>query len=129
VQVQGLDSFELAVLDKLLAGDHEVLATLRKQANGARLTKREHTGVGFYCWFEVGPDAALVQGRGDFEIDDVHAEVPGLAHGAGFVLFIRGGRLDNLEGLTYDEPWPDQIRELSLKYSEPERKAELAKLG
>ena len=129
MQVQGLDNFEQAVLDKLLTGDHEVLAALRRQANSARLTKRERTGVGFYCWFEVGPDAPLVQGRGDFEIDDVHAEVAGLAHGAGFVLFIRGGRLDNLEGFTYDEPWPDEIRRFSLKYSDPERKAELAKLG
>ena len=52
-----------------------------------------------------------------------------LAHGAGFVLFIRGGRLSMLEGYTYDEPWPDQVRGFSLRYSDPERKAELAKLG
>lgn len=129
MQVQGLNSLEQAVLDKLLAGDHEVLATLRKQASGARLTKREHTGVGFFCWFEVAPDAPLVEGPGDFELDDVNAEITGLAHGAGFVLFIRGGRLDNLEGFTYDEPWPERIRSFSLKYADPERKAELAKLG
>ena len=93
----------------------------------ARLARRECTGVGFYCDIEVDSNAPTV--RGDFHIGDVHGELDGLAHGAGFVLFIRCGRVSMLEGFTYDEPWPGQIQGFSLKYSDPERKAELAKLG
>jgi hypothetical protein len=44
--------------------------------------------------------------RGDFHIGDVSGELEGLANGAGFVLFIRDGRLKMLEGFTFDEPWP-----------------------
>lgn len=127
VVIVGLTELEQAVLDKLVEGDHPVLATIRQQLSQARLTKREHTGVGFYCDFEVEGNAPAVVG--DFQIGDVHAELEGLAHGAGFVLFIRGGRISMLEGYTYDEPWPERIRGFSLKYADPERKAELAKLG
>lgn len=123
----GLTDLEQAVLDKLLAGDHPVLATLRQQSTQARLAKREYTGVGFYCDLEVSSDAPTVQG--DFYLGDVCAELNGLAHGAGFVLYIRGGRLNMLEGYTYDEQWPDRIRGFSLRYSESDRKSEMAKLG
>lgn len=119
--MNGLNSMEQAVLDKLLSGDHPVLATLRKQASKGRLTKREYTGVGFFCSFEISADTPTVAGVSDFEIDDVHGEVKGLAHGIGFVLFIRGGRLDMLEGFTYDEPWPESVKGVHLRYSHDQR--------
>jgi len=104
------------------------MVTLRAQAANARLASRENTGVGFFCEFDVPAEVAAVEVP-DFTIDDVNGEIQGLAHGAGFVLFIRGGRLKMLEGFSYDEPWPDQVGGFSLSYSDPERKAELAKLG
>lgn len=125
--MQGLNHLEHAVIDKLLAGDHPVLATLRRQAEHARVAKRENTGVGFFCDFEVNSDAPTIPR--DFQIGDVHAEMEGLAHGAGFVLFVRGGRLSMLEGFSYDESWPNHVGAFSLRYSNPERESELAKLG
>ncbi len=122
-----LTDLEQAVLGKLLEGDNTVLATLREQAGRARLTKRENTGAGFYCDIEVDGDAPTV--RGDFHLGDVQAEIRGLDHGAGFVLFVRDGRINMLEGYTYDEPWPDRVTDFSLRYSDPSRKAELAKLA
>lgn len=37
------------------------------------------------------------------------AEIAGLERGVSFVLFVRDGMLDFLEGFTFDEPWPDRI--------------------
>ena len=125
-QMKDLTNLERAVLEKLLDGDNAVLAMLREQAKQARLAKRENTGAGFYCDIEVASDAPMV--LGDFHLGDVQAMITGLEHGAGFVLFVRGGRINMLEGYTYDEPWPDQVLDFSLKYSDPARKAELAKL-
>ncbi len=125
--MQGLSRLERAVVRKLLAGDHPVLAALRRQANSSRLTRRQKTGVGFFCDFQIQDEAPAVDQ--DFELGDLHAEVEGLEHGAGFVLFVRGGRLTLLEGFSYDEPWPDEIRSFSLRYLDPDRKAALAKLG
>src|SRR5690349_20769287 len=114
--MEGLNAFEQAVLDKLLVGDHPALATLRAQAARAWVVSREHSGVGFFCTFEVPADAPRLEALGRFTVDDVNAEVSGLAHGAGFVLFVREGRLDMMEGFSYDEPWPNEIGGFKLTY-------------
>jgi hypothetical protein len=114
--MEDLNALEQAVLDKLLAGDPPALATLRAQAEKARLFGRELSGVGFFCSFEVPPEAPRLEGLVDFQIDDVDAFVHGLAHGAGFVLFIRDGRLDMLEGFSYGEPWPEEVKQFTLTY-------------
>lgn len=121
-----LSDFEQAVLEKLLAGNHPVLATLREQIAQAQVVKRQNTGVGFFCDFEIGPTAPVVQGN--FHIGDVHAEIESLERGVGFVLFIRDGKVKMLEGYTYDEPWPAEVQHFSLQYTEPDRSTELAKL-
>jgi len=87
--MKGLNTLEQSVIDKLLSGDHPVLAALRVQAERARLVGREHTGVGFFCDFDVPSDAPIL--KGDFHLGDVKGDLQGLANGAGFVLFIRDG--------------------------------------
>ncbi|MDX2000062.1 MAG: hypothetical protein SF066_20275 [Thermoanaerobaculia bacterium] len=110
-----LNELEHAVMEKLLAGDSHVLETLRRQARGAKVVRRENTGAGFYTWLEPSSDSPRTPDPGNFELSDVEAQIPGLTHGAGFVLFIRNGYLDNLEGFSYDEPWPKEIVAFSLK--------------
>jgi hypothetical protein len=113
--MEGLNDLERAVLDKLLAGDHPLLLALRAQADGARMTSRKYTGVGFFCDFEVPPDVPPLATR-DFAFGDVNASMDGLEYGAGFVLFVREGRLATLEGYTYEEPWPKDVRNVKLSY-------------
>lgn len=84
-------------------------------------------GVGFYCDFEVPREAASVDGAGSFEISDGVGDVPGLANGVGFVLFVREGRLAMLEGFTYDEQWPESVSGIVLRY-EPGPTRDLSKL-
>jgi len=121
--MEGLNDLEHAVLDMLLSGsgDDPVLAVLREQASAARLARRERTGVGFFCSFEVPSEAPTIVEHPNFEISDVEAELEGLKHGAGFVLFVRDGRLDMLEGFSYDEPWPTEIGNFRLAYSSEPR--------
>lgn len=113
----GLTILERAVLDCILEGEHPVLENLRAQAAKAVLTRRDNTGVGFYCRVAVPETAALLAEPTDFQIADVAAEISGLRNGAGFVLFIRKGRIDMLEGFTFGEPWPEQVGDFSLRYA------------
>jgi len=112
-----LTQFERAVLEKLLAGDHPVLGILRDQLDQCHVKSRESTGHGFFTNFEVdrfaGPPPAPVQ---RIRIDDVGATINGLKHGAGFVLFVVDGYMDFLEGFSYDEPWPPEVVDYSLRY-------------
>jgi hypothetical protein len=119
--MKGLNEFEQQVLDKLLAGDHPVLDALRAQAERARLTRREYTGVGFFCDFDVPSDAAPLPTQSDFHVGDVNASLDGLKYGAGFVLYVRNRRLAMLEGYTYEEPWPQKVHNLKLTYQREPR--------
>lgn len=122
--MKDLNEFEREVLTKLLAGDHPVLDVLRAQAQAACLASREYTGAGFFLSFDVPPDAPLLATK-DFQFGDVNAFVDGLQYGAGFVLFIRGGRLDTLEGYSYEEHWPKEIHEFKLSYQHEPRQLSL----
>jgi len=119
--MDGLNALEQAVLDKLLAGDHPVLVALRAQAEKARVTRREYTGVGFFCDFDTSLGVSPLETRSDFHLGDVNASLDGLKHGAGFILFVRKGRLATLEGYTYEEPWPQKIQNLELTYQREPR--------
>jgi hypothetical protein len=109
-----LTELERAVLDKLLSGEHPVLNALRPQLEECRASSRKMTGCGFFTHLDVGDTRAA----GDVKLifGDVSAEIEGMAHGAGFVLFVEHGRLSMLEGYSYDDPWPDTITSYALEY-------------
>ncbi len=123
--MEGLNNFENAVLAKLFAGNHPLLAALRSQAEKARLVSRDYTGAGFYCTFAVPSEVPPLPQHLDFQFGDVNAKISGLKHGAGFVVFVRGGRLDTLEGYSYDEPWPEAVGDFELSYQSEPRNPEL----
>ena len=115
-----LDEFEQAVLEKLLQGTHPLLTQLYSQLEFCYVRRREMTGTGFYTYFEV---RVLLQIRDiNLRFGDVTAEIPGLKNGAGFLLYIKNGLLDMLEGYSYDEPLPDIIPIYILKYTSGEKR-------
>jgi hypothetical protein len=114
----GLTSLQKQVLEMLLNGDDEVLAILREQAKHGSVTSNKETGVGFYAQFVVPSEIPRAPGHQTFKLADVNGTAANVNHGLGFVLFINDGALAGLEGYTYDEPWPNEIGDLKLTYSE-----------
>jgi hypothetical protein len=114
--VEKLTTFERDVLEKALCGDHSELAALREQLVVAGVSERTMTGVGFFTTLIIPAGHPLTPRRLSLDITDVTAEVDGVQNGAGFVLFVKDGLLDCLEGFTYDEPWPDYVVRYSLNY-------------
>lgn len=119
-----LTPFERAVLSKLLDGDHPTLRVLREQARRATVGARRFSGAGFAIQLQVPDDAprAPISARKQ-HFGDVAAAVPALQHGAGFVLFIDGGILSELEGYSYDEPWSEEPEQFEIYYLQPSRDA------
>jgi hypothetical protein len=120
-----LNDLEQAVLDKLLAGSEPVLQVLREQVKQARVASRKFTGAGFFCNLEVPVGVRSLTTNRNFHFGDVNAHIDGLEHGAGFVLRVRAGVLTTLEGYSYDEPWPDQVKNFSLEYQSDPRSLKL----
>lgn len=115
-----LTDLEREVMTKLLDGEDAVLQVLRTQFSLCSASSRKNTGVGFFTTFQV-PDSAphAASGR-SFAFGDVSAEVNGLSNGAGFVLFVKNGIIDTLEGYCYDEKWPAHVSEFTLHYDKGE---------
>jgi hypothetical protein len=114
---------EQAVLHAILAGSHPALEVLRDQLQGLEVVRRIATGTTFSTVLRpdpVLPPAPIAARR--VVIDDVMADVPGLARGAAFALFVEEGRLARLEGTTFGgEPWPEDLAGLTLHHDGEER--------
>ena len=107
-----LTPLEKAVVDALLDKQGDPFDTARQQLAHATVTKREFTGVGFFTEFAIAEDAPVRRDLPDATLGNAGAELPGLQHGAGFLLFIRGGVVTMLEGYTYaDDQWPETTDE------------------
>lgn len=113
--MKDLTTLERKVMQALLDGEDDILSILREQLGATVVVKRKMTGVGFFTTFAVSDDVRRADDR-SFKFDDVIASISGLAHGAGFLLYVEHGVLHMLEGYTYDEPWPQEISEFELIY-------------
>ncbi|MGH9477469.1 MAG: hypothetical protein ACRD1C_14280 [Terriglobales bacterium] len=111
-----LTTLECNVLEMFLAGPEPELATLRVQAGSVQAADRRLSGVGFHTKFAYPSEPVPLPGRPTFDLGDVNGKSPQLALGAGFVLFVRGGVLESLEGYTYDDPWPTDEASITLGY-------------
>ncbi|MGB6374921.1 MAG: hypothetical protein WBF22_16515 [Methylocella sp.] len=107
---------EQAVLEKLLSGESERYQILRKQYDALRVSERKMTGVGFFTRFSIPDEVPKLPDEASLHISDVAADLTDLEHGAGFVLFIKKGGINMLEGFTYGEPWPRIVRSFHLYY-------------
>ena len=110
-----LTALEQAVIAALLDKGGEPYATIREQFAHATVAERSFSGVGFFTEFVLPPDAPVRRDLADITFGEVEADFPGLQNGAGFVLFIRDGAVAMLEGYTYDEPWPTQTDDFTLR--------------
>ncbi len=107
------------ILEFALQGDHPVLEILREQLSQASLSARDYTGVGFVTDINV-PKQARRLPSSRLTISDVQAEVTGLEHGAGFVVFLEHGALSMLEGYCYEDSWPTDVTIHRLFYMHPQ---------
>ncbi len=113
-----LNELERRVLEKLLEGRHETLERLRTQVDHSRVASREFSNVGVFTNLVVDrAQAEPISGHRSLVISDVEGDLAGLAHGAGFVLFVEEGYLEMLEAFSYGEHWPAYVSSLSLRYA------------
>jgi len=111
-----LTEIESRAMELLLHGDDPVLEILREQLRVSKVITREFTGVGFFTYFKVPENTKRIEGNKSFKFGDVEAEIEGLKDGAGFLLHVEKGALDVLEGYSYDESWPSDIRTFKVSY-------------
>ena len=114
-----LTPFEKAALDALLLGDDPVLAALRAQAALAGVESRERTGVGLFAALVAPEGAARPNGKLSFKLGDVFGTADGLDAGFGLLLHVCDGLIQTLEAYAFDDHWPDELRNVTFRYTNP----------
>jgi hypothetical protein len=104
-----LNKLELAVINKILIGHNK----LQEQLHNISVKNREMTGVGFFTTLNISK--VPLEETGNFKLNNVYAEIDGLQYGAGFLLYIKDGMLDMLEGYCYEDKWPNDFENFELK--------------
>ena|ERR1700733_11955631 len=75
---------------------------LEAQLSAAVLVSRENTGAGFYTSFAVDRDSSVPVG-GERLRDGPAMRIDGLRHGMGFILWLKDGYAELIEGYSYGE--------------------------
>lgn len=121
--MSNLTEFEYSVLNALLDGENQKLSNLRNQLQFIQAVEREVSTAGFYTNFQVSRDVNPLLGSKSFQFGDVHVDLPELEGGMGFLLYIKDGYLNMLEGYTYEEKMPEEIKSFKIRYiGDSERK-------
>lgn len=110
-----MTELERRVLEMLLAGDDPVLDALRSQLQLATVASREFSGAGLFTNFHLPSETPMLSVPQNFEIGDVSGKLSG--KDCGFLLFVRNGAIDFLEGHLWDDgEWPASPKIESLYY-------------
>jgi hypothetical protein len=116
-----IGQLDRAVLEFMLNRNGAVYSQLRDQIPLLKSAGREMSGVGYFAYFRPSGEAKPASDRINIEISDVGGTTPDLKHGVGFILFVRDGLIEMLEGFTVgDEDWPlneDNIRIRSTQFA------------
>lgn len=96
-----LSDLERAVLSAIATQVPEHAQALLDQIASAHVVERENTGTGFYA------KLAITAGRkmhgAPSPLGDIGADIDGIEHGMGFLLWLQDGMAHTLEGYTYEE--------------------------
>lgn len=105
------------VMELLLGGEGEVFESLRSQYYGANILSQTCNSAGFFVEFEVGNlKLDTSKYRDNFQISNVYGRVNGIDGAVGFIVFVKNGAIDFLEGYTVLDKWPENDDEIELYY-------------
>jgi hypothetical protein len=102
-----ISDIEKQVLQLLIVDDPDQ-EILKEQIAHTSVKSREYTGVGFYTKFDIQENARRFDSmrRKMEDMPQTYGRHPLLPAGAGFVLWLKDGLIDNLEAYTYEGEWP-----------------------
>ncbi|TWT43548.1 hypothetical protein KOR42_44280 [Thalassoglobus neptunius] len=95
------ESFVSDVMEWLVEGDIPVLDRLREEFEACEEMKIEETAVGFYVRFLLRGNPIALASDSDFTLGDVVAVDPSRKLAMGFILFVKQGCIELLEGYTF----------------------------
>lgn len=109
MEFAGLDftPLERAIPDAICEMNLPDRALLQKQLAAAKVLSRKNTGAGFYADFSVDRTLCAAIGGDGLRNGPADVRIEGLRNGMGFILWLKEGFAECLEGYSYDEDTTD----------------------
>lgn len=100
VSMNILNNIETAVFREIIKKSQEEAGALAEQIRHAVVKERNNTGSGFYTRVEVKSSDLLIKSR---VLSNVFVKIEGMKNPVAFVLFIKDGKIDLLEGAATED--------------------------
>ena len=107
------EEFEKIIIGDIIQTYPEYAERLARQYGTATVTKRTIDSRGFYTFYDIGDRAASLGDGVNLHLGENQWNINGLKYGSDYILWIKNGFISSLEGFSYEEPWPDEITNVS----------------
>jgi hypothetical protein len=101
LRVRALWAIERAVFEATAEDYPKSAKALRLLANTALVANFENTGAGFFSTIILADDAPALSEKSP--LDGAYANVEGIEHGMGFIVFLTDGRVSLIEGYCHGD--------------------------
>ena len=105
-----------AVIRRILPETGTDYPTFKYQYENAEVAEAKLYRRGFDIRFRLKEGVPAVEVEGERTYGTVSAQIPGLMRGMGFVLWVKNGMIQSLEGYSYEEDLPEIAEEYTLHY-------------
>lgn len=110
-----LNQLEQAVLERFIKS--EGLKVNKIDFHEIQVVERDFTGSGFMTWLE--PNKLLIlNGAKSFTGGKIGARINSTIE-AGFIFYIKDGSINTMEGYTYGEEWPEEVKNFKIYVIDP----------
>lgn len=106
MSIDTLPCVERNALVLLLSGSDATSLELRAQVKHVAEIERSETGSGVYAVFSLDHEVKPLQSGGTFQLSGVFA-LSDKCGEIGFLLYVKGGLIDCLEGYAYEDAYPN----------------------
>lgn len=103
-----------AVIRRILPQTGINYPTFKYQYENAEVAETKMYRRGFDIRFRMKAGVPAVGAEGQREYGTVSAQIPGLAYGMGFILWVKDGMIQSLEGYSYEEDLPEIVERYTL---------------
>ena len=111
---QRLNRIESAALKRFLEVECPRVSLPEQVLGGLCLASREYTGTGFLTEIEKAPAAKVFEPGTSLRWSKLGARLDDEKLECGFLVYVDDGYLTGIEGYTYGEAWPGDIKSFEI---------------
>ena len=108
------DSFEKMIIQDIMNQYPEYTRFLEKQFISSKVIVRKIFSYGFYTEFYVSNKDARILGAPNLMLGKNQWRINDLKNGSDYIFWIKDGMIKALEGFSYGEQWPSEIKNAEL---------------